>query len=179
MGAMLTALWTDPLVLLDSNAPIPFDLFVTRKVNQLSTEFERQWMRFMRDKANVSLSEWRILTVLDARGALSSARIVEATGINKALCSRSIRHLEGAHLIETRATVGDARSNTSKLTPDGLRLVEEVRPHAMQRQRLLLEALTASERRTFYAVTDKLRVAAARWEPGPGTGSRVGGRVRN
>lgn len=156
--------WTDPLVTLQSQTPLPVDQFVTFKVNQLSMAFERQWTRFMREKAGVSLSEWRILAMLASHGPLPFARVVEATGINKALCSRSARTLQNQKLITSAETDGDARSITLALAPRGERLVAEVRPHAQRRQSLLLSALTPAERKALYAAIDKLQQAAQSWD---------------
>lgn len=156
--------WIDPLAQLESDQGLPFDQFVTFKVNQLSMAFERQWTRFMRDKAGVSLSEWRILATLAGQGPLSFARLVDATGINKSLCSRSTRVLQDNALIVASETPGDARSITLELTASGRRLVAQMRPLALQRQRLLLQALTTAERRALYASIGKLQMAAHGWE---------------
>jgi len=156
--------WTDPLVTLESGDTLPFERFVTFQINQLSTAFERQWTRFMREKAGVSLSEWRLLATLDGRGPMPFARIVDALGIDKALCSRSAQSLLSQGLLHSEPTPGDARSLTLSLTRKGARLVTQVRPHALRRQRLLLVALTAQERQALYSAIHKLRVAALAWE---------------
>lgn len=156
---------SDPLVELQDPAIMPVERFVTFKVNQLSTAFERQWTRVMREKAGVTLSQWRILAVLQP-GATTFARVTEATAINKGLVSRSVRELQDMGLLKATETPDDARSITLGLTAKGQRLLKDVQPLALARQRHLLSALTACERRAFYAAIDKLARAAVEWEGG-------------
>lgn len=155
----------DPLAALDDPVMMPVERFLTFKVNQLSTAFERQWTRVMRDKAGVNLSHWRILAVLQP-GAATFARVTEATGVSKALVSRSARELQEMRLINISDTPDDARSITLALTTKGFKLLKEVQPLALARQRHLLSALTAAERRMFYSAVDKLAKAAQEWEGG-------------
>lgn len=155
--------WHDPLECLEATGDLPVDRFLTFQVNQLSTEFERQWTRFMRARAGVSMSEWRILAVLRS-GPATFAGIVETTLMNKALMSRSIRDLEEQCLISVGPTPGDARSITLSLTPKGRKLLAEVLPLAMRRQQHLLSVLTSAERRAFYTSIAKLKAAAIAWE---------------
>ncbi|WP_158215423.1 MarR family winged helix-turn-helix transcriptional regulator [Candidimonas nitroreducens] len=153
----------DPLLDFEDADLMPVERFVTFKVNQLSTAFERQWTRIMREKAGVSLSQWRVLVMLQA-GPATFSRLVEATGMNKALMSRSISELEAKRMLTVSATPDDARSITLTLAAKGRKLLQEVQPLALARQRHLLSALSASERRTFYAALDKLARAAAECE---------------
>ena len=154
---------TDPLEALDADGTLPVERFVTFQVNQLSMAFERQWARRMRERAGVSLAQWRILAVLQS-GALTFARLVDAIGIDKSLMSRSMRDLEGLGLLSVSATPDDARSLTLALTPQGRRLLAKVMPMALRRQHHLLSALTAQERQVFYRAVEKLRDAAEAWE---------------
>jgi DNA-binding MarR family transcriptional regulator len=155
--------WADPLQALQSEGRLAVERFVTFQVNQLSTAFERQWTRVMRDRAGVSLSQWRILAMLEA-GPMVFSRLVDGIGIDKALMSRSTRGLEALDLIKVGPTLDDARSLTLSLTPKGRRLLARMMPLAMQRQQHLLSALTLEERRSFYSAVNKLRAAAGDWD---------------
>ncbi|GAA4338517.1 MarR family transcriptional regulator [Variovorax defluvii] len=158
--------WRDPLELLEEAGSLPVEMFLTFQVNQLSSAFERQWSRSMRDKAGVSLSEWRIMAILHA-GPQTFARLVELTEVNKALVHRSAKALAELQLIEITDTPGDARSTTLGLTGKGQRLFGKIRPMALARQRFFLSALTAQERKMFYGSLQKLRAAAHEWEADP------------
>jgi DNA-binding MarR family transcriptional regulator len=154
--------WTDPLQALQADGALPVERFVTFQINQLSTAFERQWTRLMRDRAGVSLSQWRILAMLDA-GPDTFARLVEGIGIDKALMSRSTRDLEALGLVSVGPSAEDSRSLTLALTVKGRRLLARMMPVAARRQQHLLSALTAEERRVFYAAVEKLKAAASEW----------------
>lgn len=157
--------WSDPLEQLTAEGALPVDRFVTFKVNQLSTAFERQWTRFMHEKAGVNLSQWRILAILRG-GPATFARVVEMTGMNKALMTRSTRELQALRLLAITDTPGDARSITLSLAAKGERVLSQVLPLALERQRRLLSSLTPAERRVFYAAIDKLHLAALDWDSG-------------
>lgn len=164
--------WSDPLQALQADGRLAVERFVTFQVNQLSTAFERQWTRLMRDRAGVSLSQWRILAMLES-GPMVFSRLVDGIGIDKALMSRSTRGLEGMNLVKVGPTPDDARSLTLSLTPQGHRLLARMMPLAAQRQQHLLSALTAQERHCFYSAVDKLKAAADDWErSAPATGQR-------
>lgn len=158
-----TTPWQDPLQSLEADGRLPVECFVTFQINQLSTVFERQWTRMVREQAGISLSQWRILAMLDG-GAKGFARLVEAIGMDKALMSRSTRELEAAGLVNVAPAPDDARSLLLSLTAKGRRLLARMMPLAAQRQQQLLSALSADERRMFYGVIDKLKDAAGQWE---------------
>lgn len=155
--------WHDPLDLLVDADSLPVEHFLTFKVNQLSTTFERQWTRVMREQVGLTLSQWRILAMLH-QGRSTFARMVHMTGINKAIVSRTIRELESLALITVEATPDDRRSLTLALTDEGGQLLRKVQPMAICRQQRLLSALTATERRTLYVALEKLARAASVWE---------------
>lgn len=148
---------------LQGEGRIAVERFVTFQVNQLSTAFERQWTRLMRERAGISLSQWRILAMLDG-GPKVFSRLVDAIGIDKALMSRSTRGLQAEDLIKVEPTPDDARSLTLSLTPKGRRLLARMMPLAQQRQRQLLASLSEEERRCFYGTVEKLKAAADDWE---------------
>ena len=155
--------WQDPLDHLEKTGTLPVELFLTFRVNQLSTAFERQWTRFMKEAAGVNLSEWRILAWLDEDPS-TFARLVEATGVNKALLHRSAQALAALGLVKIGDTPGDARSTTLSLTQKGHKLLDKVRPLALARQKHFLDVLTPRERQMIYAVLEKLRGAATQWD---------------
>jgi DNA-binding MarR family transcriptional regulator len=158
--------WPDPLHALQADGRLAVERFITFQVNQLSTAFERQWTRVMRDRAGVSLSQWRILAMLEA-GPMVFSRLVDGIGIDKALMSRSTRGLEDLGLVQVGPTPDDARSLTLSLAPKGRQLLARMMPLATQRQQHLLSSLTEEERRSFYGAVTKLKAAADDWERMP------------
>jgi DNA-binding MarR family transcriptional regulator len=154
--------WSDPLDVLVDTGSLPVDQFLTFRINQLSSAFERQWSRSMRDEAGVSLSEWRLLAMLQS-GSQTFARLVELTEVNKALLHRSAKALSEAELIDISDTPSDARSTTLSLTDKGRRLLKKIRPLAIARQKHFLSALSSDERRTLYVALEKLRTASNQW----------------
>ena len=153
----------DPLDVLEQSAKPPVEMFLTFRVNQLSNAFERQWSRYMRKRAGVSLSEWRILAMLQ-HGPSTFANLVEVTDVNKALLHRSAHSLASLGFVTISDTPGDGRSTTLTLTPAGSSLLKEVWPLALARQKHFLSVLSAREREVLYTVLHKLRAAAQSWD---------------
>jgi DNA-binding MarR family transcriptional regulator len=156
--------FTDPLEQLNRENTLAFDMFVTFKVNRLSTAFERQWTRFMREEVGLSLAEWRVVATLSGVEHKTFAQVVQAIGMNKSLCSRCLATLQQQNLVASEVTPGDSRSLTLSLTARGRQLVTKLKPAVLRRQRMLLESLTRQERQILYAALDKLHGAAANWE---------------
>lgn len=161
--ALQSVPWQDPLEQLEKTGSLPVETFLTFRVNQLSTAFERQWSRFMREEAGVSLSEWRILAMLED-GPSTFARLVDVTGVNRALLHRSAHALAKLDLVNITDTPGDARSTTLSLTPASRKLLKKVQPLALARQKHFLSILTRQERQVLYGVINKLRLAANDWD---------------
>ncbi len=155
--------WQDPLEQLEVDPNLPFERYLTFQMNLLSNTFERQWSRYLRQNAGVSLSEWRIIAMLHA-GPATFARLVAATNVNRGLLHRSAHSLAKAKLLTISATPGDARSTTLTLTKAGQALFERVRPLTLERQQHFLSVLEPEERRALYSAFAKLREAAERWD---------------
>lgn len=154
----------DPLAPLQQHNALPLQSFVTFRINQLSMAFERQWTRYMRDRAGMSLAEWRIVATLASSGEEATfAHVVQATGMNKSLCSRCVTSLRDQGFLSVEPTPGDSRSLTLQLTRKATRLLGELGPVVLQRQRMFLEALTRDERVALFSALDKLQAVAAKW----------------
>lgn len=151
--------WEDPVDRLKRDGDLPYDAFVSFRLDQVSTLLERQWSRIVRGEADISLSEWRMLAVLQGGPRLFSD-LVDATGINKGLCSRSATRLQQLNFVQAEPVFEDARRVVLALTAKGMRLVEKIKPKAVERQSVLLSALTAAERRALYKAFGKLTAAA-------------------
>lgn len=106
----------------------------------------------------LSVSEWRILSVLAHAGTLPFAELVELAAADKAQVSRAMRLLGERGLVEMQAPGAKSRKGlVCLMTERGQALYEEVIPIARRSQAAMILSLSREERSMLYAVLGKLR----------------------
>jgi DNA-binding MarR family transcriptional regulator len=117
---------------------IPSQLYrVTNKLNaRLLTR-----LRSMR----INPSQWRVLSVLKANGAMSINDIVAATIIAQPTVSRVVARLERAGKITRRAAAHDSRVVEISLTPEGVAAFKQIVPAALRHQDLAFHGISSKD----------------------------------
>lgn len=117
---------------------IPYQLYrVTNKLNaRLLTR-----LRSMR----INPSQWRVLSVLKANGAMSINDIVAATIIAQPTVSRVVARLERAGKITRRAASHDSRVVEISLTPEGVAAFKQIVPAALRHQDLAFRGISQKD----------------------------------
>jgi DNA-binding MarR family transcriptional regulator len=117
---------------------IPYQLYrVTNKLNaRLLTR-----LRSMR----INPSQWRVLSVLKANGAMSINDIVDATIIAQPTVSRVVARLERAGKITRRAAAHDSRVVEISLTPEGVAAFKQIVPAALRHQDLAFRGISRKD----------------------------------
>lgn len=109
------------------------------------------------DAADLTVSEWRMLSVLAHAGSMPFTELVLQAVADKAQVSRSMRLLEGRGLVLMKADdPSTKRKLTCYITKKGQKLYEEVMPIAQRTQAEMILSLTPQERHTLYVVLRKL-----------------------
>jgi DNA-binding MarR family transcriptional regulator len=103
------------------------------------------------------------LAITNARSAQD---IVRYTGRPKNSVSRAVVGLERRGVLRRHGDPSDRRSSRLALTARGRRLFEQIAAGFVQRDRLLLAALSAPERRTFSRLLVRIAEASAGWADG-------------
>ncbi|HZM33691.1 MAG TPA: MarR family transcriptional regulator [Burkholderiales bacterium] len=151
---------------------IDLDQFVSYRLSVLSSAWGAASARFYRKRFGLALREWRVLAVLSGRGGETgtpASEIVRLTAVEKAGISRALASLERRGLIARAWSDSDGRRSLVALTTNGRALLRRLVPAALARQALLVGALTAVERKTFFTLLGKLerRVAELDGASGP------------
>jgi DNA-binding MarR family transcriptional regulator len=117
---------------------IPYQLYrVTNKLNaRLLTR-----LRAMR----INPSQWRVLSVLKAHGAMSINDIVAATIIAQPTVSRVVVRLERAGKVARQAAPHDSRVTQISLTPEGVAAFEQIVPAALRHQDLAFRGISRKD----------------------------------
>jgi DNA-binding MarR family transcriptional regulator len=129
----------------DGREVLDLDRHITALLTWLANKLARGASAEYRKKFGVGITEWRVLALLAIEREVTANRIVEVIGLNKGATSRSLKALEARGLISIRASSSDGRTKINSLTEAGQRLHDEILPVAKDRERRLLQHLSAEE----------------------------------
>ncbi|MFW2003761.1 MarR family winged helix-turn-helix transcriptional regulator [Acinetobacter baumannii] len=104
----------------------------------------------------ISVTEWRIVSLLAVEQPIVAKRIAEAIGLDKATVSRSINRLEKEGYLYLNIDENDRRANFIELSAKGISLYNQVIDIALDREQKMLEPLTAEETEHFIRILNKL-----------------------
>jgi DNA-binding MarR family transcriptional regulator len=107
--------------------------------------------------------EWNILDHLANYGPLTARSICRVTGRPKNSVSRAVERLARAELIDRKPAASDGRKVILSIRPKGRRLFARAVPLYLAREKLMLHALGARERRQLDRLLDKLLASSKAW----------------
>jgi DNA-binding MarR family transcriptional regulator len=132
--------------------------FLTTLFSHTSNALRRAITLPYADRFQLTVSEWRILSVLAHAGSLPFAELVELAAADKAQVSRALRLLGERGLVEVQTPGPRGRKGLICLmTQAGQALYEEIMPLARRSQAQMILTLSRDERRMLYTVLGKLR----------------------
>lgn len=112
----------------------PYRLYRASKKLQLRLQTRLRALR-------MSPSQWRVISVLKAYGALSIGEIVEATLMEQPTISRVVSRLEKTGLVSRRASTRDSRMALISLTTAGVEVFKQIIPAALRHQEIALNGI--------------------------------------
>ncbi len=138
---------------------IPLPQMVTFRISRLHSKLNAQSARILNRSAGLSLSQWRVMVMLETHGKITPTEFVRLTKFDKSLVSRTIKGMIKQGLLRTRTSKLDQRSHLVEMTDKGLALFEKARPHMRLRQAHLIDSLAPAERKVLFTAFDKLELA--------------------
>jgi DNA-binding MarR family transcriptional regulator len=129
---------------------------VLRLSNTLGGAAERQYARDL----NISVTEWRCLSIIASRGPIVAADIVAAIRCDKAWVSRTLARLAERKLVRITPDPEDGRRQLVQATAAGMKLSDRTLQAACARHQRVMAALTPSEREAFAKILDALQAEA-------------------
>jgi MarR family transcriptional regulator, organic hydroperoxide resistance regulator len=127
----------------------PYRLYRASKKLQLRLQTRLRAMR-------MSSSQWSVISVLKAYGALSIGEIVEATLMEQPTISRVVARLEKTGWVTRRSSTRDSRMALISLTTAGVDVFKQIIPAAMRHQDLALNGIARKEITQLIATLEKL-----------------------
>lgn len=105
---------------------------------------------------DLSIPEWRVLTVLALEPGLSAAQVAERTAMDKVAVSRAVTRLLRSRRLARAFADADRRRSVLRLTRDGERVYARVVPFARNYERALLARLSPTRRRQLHSLLREL-----------------------
>jgi DNA-binding MarR family transcriptional regulator len=109
----------------------------------------------------LTVAEWRLVSVLAERPAVSQMELGQATRMDKVTVSRAAIRLSGRHLVKRAENNADKRANLLSLTDRGEALYRQVAPKALALEAAMLADFTPDEVAQLMAMLRRLEAAAA------------------
>jgi DNA-binding MarR family transcriptional regulator len=146
---------------------------ITYRLIVLTNSLGRSAGRAFSTTVGLTVPEWRILSVVGARGSISLAELTRILAVDKGWVSRTVVALERRELVERLPDPRNERSFFLRLTKDGVAMHTAGSRVSLDRQRRLEAALGPEEAARFYAALEQLqRVADAMEEESAGGPAR-------
>ncbi len=105
---------------------------------------------------HMTISQFRIIQMLDARGSASIGEIAADTVIEQSVVSRIVGQLERAGLAQRRKRMGDGRNVDVLLTPKGSKLYKHLFPRAALIVEDAMSALSQKEQNLLESLMFRL-----------------------
>jgi DNA-binding MarR family transcriptional regulator len=140
-----------------STQALDMEAFVPSAITNLAQRITTTASAAYRPHFGVGITDWRVMALLAAEPWIAPVKICEATGLDKAAVSRSLRDLGQAGLVEARPGEPNQRRLPFALTAEGLRVHDELVTVARGREERLLRGFSAEERRLLADFIARLR----------------------
>ncbi len=139
-------------------ANLTVDNFPTTLIVTLANSLRRTVTVPYSEQFDLTVSEWRLLSLLMHYVAVPFGELVTLSGSDKALVSRALRMLQQRGFVELRQLRGQDKPRY-RVTRRGRALHDKVIPVARAHQARVLAALTRNERVVLYTALKKLHAA--------------------
>lgn len=137
---------------------------ITYRLIVLTNSLGRSAARDFASAVGLTVPEWRILSVVGARGSISLAELTRILAVDKGWVSRTVVELTGRGLVERLPAPHNERLFQLRLTQDGSALHLSGSKVSIARQHRLEAALGADECERFYAALERLQAVAQAME---------------
>jgi DNA-binding MarR family transcriptional regulator len=134
--------------------------FFPYRLAVLAEEVSRTVAQLYSDRFDLTRHEWRVLAALGINRRMAAKDIADYSTLDKMSVSRAVAALEVKGYLDREEDPADRRNKILRLTPAGRALYQKIVPLARARERHILEALTAAERKALDVIMSKLLTQA-------------------
>ncbi|SFN33179.1 MarR family winged helix-turn-helix transcriptional regulator [Variovorax sp. OV329] len=149
----------------EAGTGLTVDAFITTMMSQVGNALRRTITLPYADQFGLSVSEWRLLSLVAHAQRVAFSDLVLQSTSDKALVSRTLKLLEGRGLVALEAEGNTPRKKIyCVITDSGRELHAQAIPIARARQAAAIRVLPVEERDAMYRALLKLRAYCSEME---------------
>jgi DNA-binding MarR family transcriptional regulator len=133
------------------------------RINYLALTFNTPIYGWIEAHHGLKRPEFAVLYSLNLKDGVAAKDVCSAFGFQKNTISRAIQALLKRRLICRVADESDRRSFVLRLAPSGRSIVASAMPVMLERQRVMLNALTPAERHMLFEIMAKMVIDSTEW----------------
>ena len=145
-----------PETALPAHAPLELEHFLPYRLSILSNTVSQSIATEYQDRFELSMTEWRVMTILARFPEISARQVVDKSAMDKVAVSRAVARLVTAGRVDRGIHDGDKRRSVLQLSEAGWAIHDEVAPLARAHERELLARLDEGEQAQLNSILDKL-----------------------
>jgi DNA-binding MarR family transcriptional regulator len=130
--------------------------FLPYRLSILSNTVSQSIATEYQDRFELSMTEWRVMTILARFPEISARQVVDKSAMDKVAVSRAVARLVTAGRVDRGIHDGDKRRSVLQLSEAGWAIHDEVAPLARAHERELLARLDEGEQAQLNSILDKL-----------------------
>ena len=128
-------------------------------------------------KIGVTRPQWQVLSLLQRHEGINQGGLAEMLEVEPITLGRMIDRLQEADLVTRRPDPADRRAWRLYLTPHGIALLEQLRPHGQKTFEQALEGITHERRAELMDMLNRMRCNLSRKLASDVAPSEAGGPV--
>ena len=134
--------------------------FLTFRLARVQAKLNAQSSRILKDHCGLTLTQWRLLSLIGAAGRTTAAHLSREVAMDKGLISRNIKTMVADGHVRITVDPEDNRAQHLELTEAGLEVFHTTVPRMRARQDALRALLDADEEAMLNRALAKLEKAA-------------------
>ena len=119
--------------------------FLPYQLSVLSNKISQGIALYYREQHDISIPEWRVLAILSDKKHQTAKELVIISQMDKVRISRTMKLLETKGMITEKTCQIDARARRYNLTSNGRKLINEVKPKALDFEKRLISSLSSDQ----------------------------------
>ncbi len=140
------------------HAVLELERFLPYRLSLLSNRVSLEIARLYAERFALNVTEWRLLAVLGRYPNLTATQLAERTAMDKVAVSRAVASLLAEGRLNRKVDGDDRRRARLRLSAKGYRIYDQVAPLALDYERKLLSALSATDRATLDTLLSRLSI---------------------
>ena len=145
-----------------NSGPIEIRQFLTFRLSRIQAKLNAQAAAVLSAQSDLSLVEWRVISMVANFGEGTSATLSKEAEIDKGLFSRKLKRLESAGYIGLKPNPDDQRQQILYLKKKGKTTYDYLIKIMRKRQEFLVEEFSEEELQILNVALDKLETSSER-----------------